>query len=100
MQKTPLDTLKTWEKFKVTNDASNYLSKRFVDSKFEYTKTLSGAKELRPRWRRGIGEVDGRLGELLGKTYVDRYFPAAVQDDDGRAGRQPQEGCRPADRRQ
>jgi putative endopeptidase len=74
--KTPLETLKTWEKFKVANDASNYLSKRFVDSKFEYTKTLSGATQLRPRWRRGIGEVDGRLGELLGKTYVDRYFPA------------------------
>jgi putative endopeptidase len=74
--KTPLETLKTWEKFKVANDASNYLSKRFVDSKFEFTKTLTGAKELRPRWRRGIGEVDGRLGELLGKTYVDRYFPA------------------------
>ncbi|HVU29047.1 MAG TPA: M13 family metallopeptidase [Sphingomicrobium sp.] len=74
--KTPLETLKTWEKFKVTNDASNYLSKRFVESKFQYTKTLSGAKELRPRWRRGITEVDGRLGELLGKTYVERYFPA------------------------
>ena len=73
---TPLETLKTWEKFKVANDASNYLSKRFVDSKFEFTKTLTGAKELRPRWRRGIAEVDGRLGELLGKTYVDRYFPA------------------------
>ena len=74
--KTPLDTLKTWERFKVASDMSNYLSKRFVDSKFEYTKTLSGAKELRPRWRRGISEVDARLGELLGKTYVDRYFPA------------------------
>jgi putative endopeptidase len=74
--KTPLETLKTWERFKVTNDASNYLSKRFVDSKFEYGKTLTGATELRPRWRRGIAEVDGRLGELLGKTYVDRYFPA------------------------
>jgi putative endopeptidase len=74
--KTPLETLKTWQRFKVADQASNYLSKRFVDSKFEYTKTLSGAKELRPRWRRGIGEVDGRLGELLGKTYVDRYFPA------------------------
>ena len=73
---TPLETLKTWERFKVASDASNYLSKRFVDSRFEFTRTLSGAKELRPRWRRGIGEVDGRLGELLGKTYVDRYFPA------------------------
>src|SRR6476469_4437078 len=68
--KTPLETLKTWEKFKVANDASNYLSKRFVDSKFDYTKTLSGATQLRPRWRRGIGPVEG---------------------DDGRAGRQPQE---------
>ncbi|HEX6742422.1 MAG TPA: M13 family metallopeptidase, partial [Sphingomicrobium sp.] len=71
------ETLKTWERFKVTDQASNFLSKRFVDSKFEFTRTLSGAKELRPRWRRGIDQVDGRLGELLGKTYVDRYFPAS-----------------------
>jgi len=74
--RTPLDTLKLWQRFKVADQASNYLSKRFVDSRFQYTKTLSGAKELRPRWRRGIAEVDGRLGELLGKTYVEQYFPA------------------------
>jgi putative endopeptidase len=73
--KTPLETLKTWQRFHVADQASNYLSKRFVDSRFEYAKTLTGAKELRPRWRRGITEVDGRLGELLGKTYVERYFP-------------------------
>ncbi len=36
--RTPLETLKTWEKFKVANDASPYLSKRFVDSRFAYTK--------------------------------------------------------------
>ena len=29
---TPLDTLKTWQRFKVADQASNYLSKRFVDS--------------------------------------------------------------------
>ena len=74
--RTPVETLKAWEKFKVANDASPYLSRRFVDSRFEYIKTLTGAKELRPRWRRGISEVDNRLGELLGKTYVERYFPA------------------------
>ena len=72
--KTPLETLKTWQRFKIADQAGNYLSKRFVDSKFAFTKTLSGAKELRPRWRRGIGEIDGRLGEVLGQTYVDRYF--------------------------
>ncbi|HXG80801.1 MAG TPA: M13 family metallopeptidase [Sphingomicrobium sp.] len=75
-EKTPLETLKSWQRFKVTDQAADYLSKRFVDSKFEFTKTLTGAKQLRPRWRRGIGQVDGRLGEVLGETYVKRYFPA------------------------
>jgi putative endopeptidase len=74
--RTPLETLKTWQSFKIASQASDYLSKRFVDSKFEFTRTLSGVKELRPRWRRGIDQVDGRLGELLGQIYVERYFPA------------------------
>jgi len=71
---TPLDTLKSWQRFKVASQASPYLSKRFVDSNFEYAKVLTGTKQLRPRWRRGIDQVDGRLGELLGETYVQRYF--------------------------
>jgi len=72
--KTALDTLKQWQRFKVADQASPYLSKRFVDSQFEFSKTLTGAKELRPRWRRGIAQVDGRLGEVLGETYIQRYF--------------------------
>jgi putative endopeptidase len=71
---TPLETLKSWQRFKVASQAAPYLSKRFVDSNFEYAKVLTGAKQLRPRWRRGIDQVDSRLGELLGQTYVDRYF--------------------------
>ncbi len=72
--KTPLETLKLWQRVKVTDQASDYLSKRFVDSKFQFTKTLTGATVLRPRWRRGIAQIDGRLGEVLGQTYVERYF--------------------------
>ena len=72
--KTPLETLKLWQRFKVTNQASDYLSKRFVDSKFQFAKTLTGASTLRPRWRRGIDQIDGRLGEVLGQTYVQQYF--------------------------
>ena len=73
---TSLETLKTWQTFKVADQAGNYLSKRFVDNKFAFAKTLTGAKELRPRWRRGINEVDGRLGEVLGESYIQRYFSA------------------------
>ena len=32
--KTPLETLKTWQRFKVADQAGPYLSKRFVDSQF------------------------------------------------------------------
>jgi putative endopeptidase len=75
-ERTPLDTLKIWQTFHVASQASPYLSKRFVDSQFEFAKVLIGTKQLRPRWRRGIDQIDNRLGELLGKTYVDRYFSA------------------------
>ncbi len=72
--KTPIETLKTWQRFKITDQASPYLSKRFDDSEFAFAKTLSGVQEQRPRWRRGIDQVDGRLGEVLGETYIQRYF--------------------------
>ena len=72
---TPLDTLKAWETFHVADQAAPYLSKRFVDSRFEFTKTLSGVTAQRPRWRRATDLIDGSLGELLGHAYVDQYFP-------------------------
>jgi putative endopeptidase len=73
--RTPLATLKLWETFHVADQAAPYLSKRFVDSRFTYTKTLSGVTELRPRWKRGATLIDTTLGELLGRAYVDAYFP-------------------------
>jgi putative endopeptidase len=74
---TPLHTLKAWEAFHIANDASPYLSKRFVDSRFEFTKVLSGATAIRPRWKRGAVLLDTSLGEALGHAYVDRFFPAS-----------------------
>jgi putative endopeptidase len=72
---TPLETLKAWETFHVADQASPYLSKRFVDSQFTFSKTLTGVDILRARWRRGVQLIDGTLGELLGRAYVATYFP-------------------------
>ena len=77
--KTPLDTIKLWQQFHVADNAAPYLSKPFVDSRFEYTKALSGVSELRPRWKRGLTLVDGSLGELVGETYSTQYFPASAK---------------------
>jgi len=72
---TPLETLKAWQTVQGVQEMSPYLSKRFVDSRFEYVKVLSGQTQLRPRWKRGVQLVDGSLGEVVGQTYVAKYFP-------------------------
>lgn len=76
---TPLATIKLWQTFHVADDAAPYLAKPFVDSRFEYSKALSGVSELRPRWKRGLTLVDGSLGELVGETYSAKYFPASAK---------------------
>lgn len=74
---TPLATLKLWQSFHVASQASPYLNKAMVDSRFEFVKTLSGVSANRPRWKRGVDLVSGSLGELVGQEYVAKYFPPA-----------------------
>src|SRR5260221_6230676 len=72
---TPLSTLKEWESFHTADDAAPYVKKAMVDSRFEYTKTISGVSQQRPRWNGAVTLVDGSLGDLVGQDYVARYFP-------------------------
>ena len=52
---TPIETLKAWQAFNVVDQASPYLSKAFVDARFDFRgKTLRGQPENRPRWNRGV----------------------------------------------
>jgi putative endopeptidase len=75
---TPIETLKAWQAFNVVDQASLYLSKAFVDARFDFRgKTLRGQPENRPRWNRGVALVDGQLGEVLAQEYVRLHFPAS-----------------------
>ncbi|HEY1125681.1 MAG TPA: M13 family metallopeptidase [Sphingobium sp.] len=73
---TPLETLKAWESFAVADQASPYLNDKYVQSRFLYTKVMNGLTELPPRWKRADTLLDGSLGELIGKVYVEDFFPA------------------------
>jgi len=76
-QSVPLDTWKTYLKWKALSSAAPYLSKAFVDEDFAFDgKTISGTPEIRARWKRGLTLLNGTMGELLGKLYVEQYFPA------------------------
>ena len=74
---TPLPELKTYLRWHVVHSNAHMLPKRFVDENFNfYSKTLQGAEEQRPRWKRCVDAADSDLGEVLGKIYVDRTFGA------------------------
>jgi predicted metalloendopeptidase len=76
----PVDRWKPYLKSSLVRGFAPYLPKSFVDARFEfYGKTLSGTPEQRPRWKRAVQAIDGNLGEMLGKLYVERHFPARAK---------------------
>ncbi len=75
-----LEAVKAYYAWNVINSAASYLSSNFVNANFDfYGRTLSGAEQIRPRWKRVTNTVDGAMGEALGQLYVERYFPAAAK---------------------
>ena len=71
----PLDTWRSWARWKAISGLSGYLSSDFVDARFDfYERILSGNEEQRPRWKRGVALVEGVLGEAVGRLYVAEHF--------------------------
>ena len=72
----PLDDWKTYLRWHLIHSAAPALSDKFVEENFNfYGKTLTGQKEMLPRWRRCVESTDRELGEALGQYYVQRNFP-------------------------
>ena len=74
---TDLDTLKLWQELNVTAQATPYLPKSMVDSRFAFTSTLSGVSQQRPRWKRAVDLVNGlpSRGERTAIEYGARNCP-------------------------
>jgi putative endopeptidase len=72
----PVDTWKDWLTFHFVRSAAQFLPRAFDEATFNfYGRTLSGAQQQRDRWKRGLGVVNGALGEAVGQIYVQRHFP-------------------------
>ncbi|HWJ84015.1 MAG TPA: peptidase M13, partial [Cellulomonas sp.] len=75
-QSEPLEDWKAWLTYHVVSDRAPYLTQEIVEANFDfYGRTLTGAQELRDRWKRGVALVQGVLGEAVGEVYVERHFP-------------------------
>ena len=67
--------------WRVVRGMSRFLTEKIVQESFDfYGRTLTGAPELRPRWKRGVALVEGLLGELVGRMYVERHYPERAQE--------------------
>ncbi len=80
INEVPLENQIAYLQWNLINQAANYLSDDFVNQNFDfYDKTMSGKKELQPRWKRSVSTVDDALGEAVGQMYVEQYFPAQAK---------------------
>ncbi len=75
----PLEDWKAYLRWRAANAASPALSSAFVNQSFSWQQNLSGAKELRPRWKRCAGATNAALGEAVGEEYVRRTFTPAAK---------------------
>ncbi|HZV23057.1 MAG TPA: M13 family metallopeptidase [Luteimonas sp.] len=82
---TSIDQWRDYLRWHVLHAAADALPEPFVDENFAfYGKYLSGATEMKPRWKRCAEDTDNLLGDALGHAYVEKYFPpeakARMQD--------------------
>ncbi|MEO8575505.1 MAG: M13 family metallopeptidase [Gemmatimonadales bacterium] len=74
LTQVPLDDWKAYLRWRLADRASPYLGTAFVNQNFAFRSTLTGARQMQPRWRRCLNYSDGVLGEALGQEYVKVAF--------------------------
>ena len=76
IESTPLPVWKAYFKWQLLNRYAPYLAQADVDRRFAFYGTvLRGVPQNEVTWKRGVRLVEGGAGEILGKLYVEKYFP-------------------------
>ena len=71
-----LEAWKDWLAWQLIRSAAPYLHDEAVKANFDfYGRTLTGATEMRERWKRGVGFAEAAMGFAIGRIYVEKYFP-------------------------
>jgi putative endopeptidase len=71
----PLEQWKSYLEWHLLHSMAPMLPESFVAADFDFfRRTLTGATEIRPRWKRCVEFTDNQLGEALGRRFVERTF--------------------------
>nr|WP_297425432.1 M13 family metallopeptidase [uncultured Actinotalea sp.] len=75
-QEAPVEQWQAWLRYHLVSARAPYLPEHVVQANFDfYGRVLTGAEQLRDRWKRGVSLVEAALGEAVGQVYVERHFP-------------------------
>jgi predicted metalloendopeptidase len=76
LEETDLETLKAYSQLRIIRNYARYLPEEIRTTAFAFTAgVLYGAEEEPEPWERAVQQVNGTLGDALGKLYVEKYFP-------------------------
>jgi predicted metalloendopeptidase len=72
---TPIQTWKDYLTLGLLDAYVEELPQAFVEADFNFSgRVLAGQQEMKPRWKRGVAEVESALGEPVGKLYIAKHF--------------------------
>ncbi len=74
VKNTSPEVWKNYLKLRLVQSSAAYLDTTTYNNLFEYRKTITGASEPRPRWKRVLDAEEGAIGEALGQLFVKEYF--------------------------
>ena len=81
IEDTPLETWKTYLNWVALNSTAGRLNAALDEQNFAFFgTTLSGTEKQQDSWRRAVATVNGTLGEVVGKVYVDQHFPPEAKE--------------------
>jgi len=67
---------KSWARWRLIRARAPWLTDELVAVDFDfYGRLLTGAEQIRDRWKRAVSLVESLMGDAVGKLYVQRYFP-------------------------
>jgi putative endopeptidase len=71
-----LEDWKRWARWRLIRARAPWLTDDLVAADFDfYGRLLTGAEQIRDRWKRAVSLVESLMGDAVGKLYVARHFP-------------------------
>ena len=76
VSQTPASDWRAYFRYKLLDAYAPFMPPAYEQAQFDFKRgVLRGVKENSPRWKRAIQTLDGAMGELVGKLYVEKNFP-------------------------